>query len=284
VHHLFVYGLVGFGFPFLLVVAASVPQPYSRDKRTLTGTHHARFSASAGWGDVWLNRETLILALQLAASLILLGLASWIVAALIEHLAANTALANFDATVAEYVSAHRDPAAVDAMWHVTVVGAAWFTAAVAVGAGLAMRFRTSRWEPLFLLVAIFVGAVILEVGLKWAISRARPPASIAGLRTWGSSFPSGHAERAVTIYGAFAWMISEVRRGWRTPAWILAVVLALAVGVSRVYLGVHWTTDVLGAWIIGAIWLAIVIMLAHRARLRGTPPASVKAERPLQST
>ncbi|MGH7988539.1 MAG: phosphatase PAP2 family protein [Candidatus Binataceae bacterium] len=54
-------------------------------------------------------------------------------------------------------------------------------------------------------------------------------------------------------------MSASRHKGWRRPLWIVAVVLALMVGVSRVYLGVHWTTDVIGGWIIGAVWLAVVI-------------------------
>jgi membrane-associated phospholipid phosphatase len=91
----------------------------------------------------------------------------------------------------------------------------------------------------------------------------------------GYSFPSGHSQGAAVFWGAIAW---EAKRAW---VWIVAVVLILLIGVSRLYLGVHWPIDVLGGWAIGAVLLGLLILYDVTRPAKGhsikTVPAIVAA-------
>jgi membrane-associated phospholipid phosphatase len=105
------------------------------------------------------------------------------------------------------------------------------------------------------------GAIALTLVFKAALGRARPPLAQAVAAADGYGFPSGHAAVAAAVCGAVAWLCSMQLLSWRArmATWAVAGMLASLVGVSRVYLGVHWTTDVVGGWIFGTLWLAVVI-------------------------
>ena len=96
----------------------------------------------------------------------------------------------------------------------------------------------------------------LNHALKQAFAQPRPFTLAPGIdlvREYGYGLPSGHAQGAVVLWGLLAW---QARRRW---VWVPAAALMLAVGVSRVYLGVHFPTDVLGGWLAGALLLAASI-------------------------
>ena len=106
------------------------------------------------------------------------------------------------------------------------------------------------------------GALLLYSLTKYFVHRPRPPSVIwltdAGRTT---SFPSGHATQSLATFVALgvvgtAW-VSKAR--W--PALLLPLVLAAGVGWSRVYLGVHWTSDVVAGWLIAAAWITMVLWL-----------------------
>ena len=79
----------------------------------------------------------------------------------------------------------------------------------------------------------------------------------------GYSFPSGHSQGATVFWGTIAW---QLKKAW---AWIAAVIVIIAVGISRLYLGVHWPIDVVGGWIIGAVILGLYIIYDTTHPLRG---------------
>jgi undecaprenyl-diphosphatase len=115
-----------------------------------------------------------------------------------------------------------------------------------------------------LLLAAWGGALLLYTLTKYFVHRPRPPADI-WLSNVGksTSFPSGHATQSLSTYAALALVSAAVVSAARRPALAIAAVIAAGVGCSRVYLGVHWATDVLAGWLAAACWVALVARLAH---------------------
>jgi undecaprenyl-diphosphatase len=115
-----------------------------------------------------------------------------------------------------------------------------------------------------------VGATLLDDLLKHLIGRTRPnfhPLAHAP----GSAFPSGHATAAAAFYGALAYILTRGRSPRAAGLiWIGAAAVILAVAASRVYLGVHWPTDVIGGVLVGASWTAATVtatsVLAYRQK------------------
>jgi membrane-associated phospholipid phosphatase len=116
-----------------------------------------------------------------------------------------------------------------------------------------------------LVVVIWAGAIGLYSLVKDIVGRPRPPADIWLTSASGSAFPSGHATQSLSTFAALALVIAVVAPKARRPAAVLAVVLAAGVGWSRVYLGVHWASDVVAGWLMAAAWVAVIAWLAHTA-------------------
>ncbi len=108
-----------------------------------------------------------------------------------------------------------------------------------------------------LLVALSLGGgVALSETLKDFFARDRPPEVYRAIETVNASFPSGHAMLSTVVYLTLGAMLAQAmpRKRLRIFVFGVAAFLAVTVGISRVYLGVHWTTDVLAGWSLGAAW------------------------------
>jgi undecaprenyl-diphosphatase len=108
---------------------------------------------------------------------------------------------------------------------------------------------------LTVLVAVSSG-VLLSQTMKWAYARPRPDLVPHGAEVYTASFPSGHAMMSAIVYLTLGALLARTQLGRGAKVYILsvAVTLTVLVGVSRVYLGVHWPTDVLGGWVLGGLW------------------------------
>jgi membrane-associated phospholipid phosphatase len=123
------------------------------------------------------------------------------------------------------------------------------------------------------------GASLLSAVAKSVVGRERPPEPLHLAHVVTASFPSGHAPQAAATYLAVAVVATYcLRRKWIVAVWSAAVVVA-AVGVSRVYLGVHWATDVLGGWLLGALWVGGLIVSFQPMRHRALHGEVVSARR-----
>ena len=118
-----------------------------------------------------------------------------------------------------------------------------------------------------LVVAAWGGAILLYSLVKHFVHRPRPPADIWLMKVTSTSFPSGHATQSLATFVALAVVAVALGAGAGGAAKGLAFVLAAGVGWSRVYLGVHWTTDVVAGWLIAAAWITIVLWVAGIARV-----------------
>ncbi len=123
-------------------------------------------------------------------------------------------------------------------------------------AALGFLALTRRWSAaLFVLVAIAGGSAI-SFGLKVWVQRPRPDFLAVAAQTQTYSFPSGHAFLSAVTFLTLGALLSRIQRSAELKIYFLAVAifLTILVGVSRLYLGVHWPTDVLGGWSAGAAW------------------------------
>lgn len=113
------------------------------------------------------------------------------------------------------------------------------------------------------------GATLLDATLKECYKRPRPASFFDYPEPLSFSFPSGHAMFSLCILGTLAWtMARRIRSRWlRTALWLLTAVLVASIGYSRIYLGVHYPTDVIGGYLLGLAWLPIAT-LPSRRRLR----------------
>src|SRR5687767_14832310 len=120
-----------------------------------------------------------------------------------------------------------------------------------------------RGAALWVLVSVSGGAVISNL-LKLAIERPRPDLVARLVEVNTSSFPSGHATLAAVTYLTLGALLSRVEARRRAKIYVLtvAVVLTFLIGVSRIYLGVHWPTDVLAGWCVGAAWAMLCWRIA----------------------
>jgi len=194
------------------------------------------------------------LALTLALLAIFVG--GLVLTALAVVVRSSDALAGIDSAVAEWGDHHASPWSHDALTLVTQLGETWLVVLVAIVVAAVEFARTrSRWVAPFL-IAVILGDKLLTEAIKQLVDRARPTIE-AVAATLGPSFPSGHTSTAAASWAAFALVAG---RWWGRRAWPAlagtAVGIAVAVALSRVFLDVHWLTDVLGGLALGWAWFA----------------------------
>lgn len=121
-----------------------------------------------------------------------------------------------------------------------------------------------------LLAAGLAGGVAFSEGLKALFGRARPPSDYQAVDTLNASFPSGHALLSAVFYLSVGVMLTRAVPGRRSKAFILGVGMALTaiVGLTRVYLGAHWASDVLAGWCVGAAWAMALWLAAYAVQRR----------------
>lgn len=124
-----------------------------------------------------------------------------------------------------------------------------------------------------LLLAAVAGGQALSSALKLGFNRPRPDLVPHDAYVYTASFPSGHAMMAAVVYLSLAVMLARIQPSVHLRVYLVALAALLVglIGISRVYLGVHWPTDVAAGWLAGTLWAALVWWLAHRVRARPQP-------------
>ena len=143
---------------------------------------------------------------------------------------------------------------------ITSFGSTPVLAALALALFFVLHRRIARYQALLPLLAIACAEVVAQI-TKLIVKRTRPHPwfGVHDLQSW--SFPSGHALDSAVCYVVFAASLLQLVRSrtWRIAVAVLGVILPFLVGLTRVYLGVHWPTDVLAGWIAGACLAAGLI-------------------------
>ncbi len=186
----------------------------------------------------------------------------------------------FDDAVLRYLGAHQRPWLAAAMLEITFLGTGTVVAMLAAVAALFLaltRQRTAAW----LLLWATLGGLVLNNLLKHLFDRPRPRIFSWGTHALTTSFPSGHAMSAAAVYGTVALLAARLaaRRATRVAVVAAAAVVVLLVAFSRLYLGVHYPTDVVAGLLVGGAWAAFcaaaleAVVQARRRRRLGDAPA-----------
>ena len=143
----------------------------------------------------------------------------------------------------------------EVMRDVTALGGLGILAALTLAVGGFLWLQGNRRSMWLMLLAV-AGGQAMSTLAKAGFDRPRPDLVPHGMQVYTASFPSGHSMMAAVTYLTLAALVARVQPSRALKAYVLAlaVLVTVAVGVSRVYLGVHWPTDVLAGWAAGAAW------------------------------
>jgi undecaprenyl-diphosphatase len=138
-------------------------------------------------------------------------------------------------------------------------------------AAIGYALLSRRWRVAATILVAVVGGVVISTLIKNGIDRPRPMLVPHDSHVMSPSFPSGHSMMAATVYFTLAALFMQFRaqRSSRAYALLVAIVVTVLVGISRVYLGVHWPTDVLAGWTVGAAWALLVWIVAEWLQRHG---------------
>lgn len=169
---------------------------------------------------------------------------------------------SFDQSVTEYITSFRTPGLNSFFVFVTDLGDvyAYLMAMILVTIFLFVKLR--NWKFIFQLLGVLILSALSNIALKKVFNRARPTEEhLVVIETL--SYPSGHAMSAMAFYGFLIYLIYQIKMmKWiRVFLTILFSVVILAIGISRIYLGVHFPSDVAGGFIAGLIWVTFCIIL-----------------------
>lgn len=170
---------------------------------------------------------------------------------------------NLDTQIADFLAFARSAWMVDFFTLFTMLGE-WYVVAVFAIIVIFVLWKIQKRVYIFPLLATLIGSEIFIEIAKTLFHRARPIS--AAIIENGFSFPSGHATIAVAFYGFLVYIIfRESKRQWqKIMALLIGLLIILAIGFSRVYLGVHYVSDVVGGYLLGASLLTLGIRLHSR--------------------
>jgi len=230
------------------------------------------------WVDRW--RERSWPELPVLVAIVLIAALSWGFIELADEVLGGDTQ-HFDQAVIE---ALRDPAdprlprgprwLADAARDVTALGSTTVLAiTVTVVAGYLAMLR--RWRTIAILLAAVISGAILTAMLKQGFGRERPPSGSALQGTHSLSFPSGHSLSAALVYLTLGAMLARVMPTRKLHLYFIgiALLITILIGCTRVYLGVHYPTDVLAGWAVGAAWALFWWLIARWVIRRPEPGA-----------
>jgi undecaprenyl-diphosphatase len=178
------------------------------------------------------------------------------------------------------VSGH--PVIIAVIRAITTAGSTPILVAVLAVAALYLAIRR-KWRLVLFLAASAAGGFTLDPVLKDLVGRLRPVVAHPIAHGLGNSFPSGHALNSTVCYGAVLLVFLSAARGnWRKAFKIIVFSLIVLIGITRILLGVHFVSDVLGGWAIGVAWLGITTTAFELTRRAAGRPVTAPMEQGLE--
>lgn len=202
------------------------------------------------------------------AGLISAAIALWVFAEIAEEVLEKETLA-FDTNVLFAVQQLQEPWLNPVMLGITTIGDPSVLVPLCLFASLWLLRQRQRSEAITIAIAA-VGALGLNLLLKNLFERDRPELWARTVDVRYYSFPSGHAMLSMVIWGLFGYLLASRFPKWRNHIVVATSVLILLIGFSRLYLGVHWLTDIVAGYAAGFVWL-VACLLSMEIRKRGLP-------------
>ncbi len=227
---------------------------------------------------------TTALGLVLIIGFVVAGITGWVFTELAETVQSGATLA-FDDMVLRWMAAHQSTLATTAALELTALGTGTVVVMMTVVSGMFLALTGQR-RAAVLLVAATIGGLALNLLLKLHYHRPRPHIFAWATDVVSSSFPSGHAMNAVIVYGTIAYLVARMteQRWLRFVTQFVAVLVIIGICTSRVYLGVHYPSDVLGGSIVGGAWAVFcmasleALQRRHGRGLFTRPPSERQAD------
>jgi membrane-associated phospholipid phosphatase len=177
----------------------------------------------------------------------------------------------WDGPVNAVIAAHRSTGLTDAATVITRMGNTLSLIAITAVAALALAAWSRTWRPVWLTAVALAGSSTAVTVIKLVVARPRPDRSLAAILADGYSFPSGHTTNALAAFAVLAFAATTtvvVARRAQVAVWLATCLGAVVIGLSRVYLGVHYLSDVLAGWALATGWVMIVIAVDVLRRRR----------------
>ena len=243
---------------------------WSRPARAFVGLVLRISSNASAW-------HVLLVTAAVGAGIALL--LTWIAEEIYDSVKAADGLSSLDEPVLELAISLRTPHNVAIAQFITNLGGAIGLTTITVVIAVIMTIRWRSRTPVLLLSIGTAGSLLMTAVGKDLVGRARPPVTSAILPYETSpAFPSGHAlnNTVVACLVAYLLLLHLTSLLWRIVSMALAVLWFVTIGLTRVFLGYHWLTDVIAGWLLGLAWTAMVIT-CHRLYLtvrreHSTPP------------
>ncbi|KIL41425.1 hypothetical protein SD70_07210 [Gordoniibacillus kamchatkensis] len=177
----------------------------------------------------------------------------------------DNAIAEFDRSVAAFIQGLESPPLTQVMIFFTNIGAGWPVVAIAIAIMAFLYIVLRHRKELLLFVAVVAGSTLLNEILKHVFQRARPVVHRI-VEANGFSFPSGHSMAAFSLYGVASFLLwRHIPTAFgRVILILISVAMIALIGISRIYLGVHYPSDVLGGFLASGAWLAAAIWFYQR--------------------
>lgn len=209
------------------------------------------------------------LGLHLTLGALILIATSWLFGIIAREILAHDPLAVLDQELAQWLHARATPSVTTIMLAMSALGSFSVMALIALSVALFLGWQHA-WDRLLALILAVPGGMLLSVCLKLAFQRGRPVFDEPLLVLTTYSFPSGHALGSTVLYGFLAVYLVRDLHAWHLRLWILGGVSIFIglIGFTRLYLGVHYLSDVLGGMVAGVAWLALCLTAVETWRRR----------------